>query len=146
MSHFTKTDINELSSLPDVAVVEYSLPTEEIQNNKSGQNSSRTPTRINQDESPDVNKQGIYSSSSQKYINNDAVLRPTPVGNNQSKTTKHVTPRSVFQKKMLTKMGNPIGDSQSMMTEEQTHTPARQGTPLKFVEESKNQAENFSFA
>ena len=56
MSHFTKTDINELSSLPDVAVVEYSLPTEEIRNNKSGQNSSRTPTRINQDESPDVNK------------------------------------------------------------------------------------------
>ena len=30
MSHLTKTDINELSSLPEVAVVEYSVPTEDI--------------------------------------------------------------------------------------------------------------------
>lgn len=39
MSHFTKTEMNELSSLPDVAVVEYSVPTDEMHNFGSRENS-----------------------------------------------------------------------------------------------------------
>ena len=78
MSHFTKTEMNELSSLPDVAVVEYSVPTDEMHNQGSRENSQETPSRIIQNDiSKFKHKQKFHKVHSSVNIANNTLRTPT---------------------------------------------------------------------
>ena len=111
--------------------------------NKYSDRKPDTPTMISQQDLSNPKNQVFIYNEGKRAFNMSSIPLPTPMGDDQSCTTRKVTPRQVFQRKMPTRMSNPVGDSQGTAVLEQT--PTRVSDPF-YLQQAHGSAENFSFA